>query len=377
MRNIKTYWLSFLFLFLFIAPNTLYIFLSSTLTKVLLFTLLGCYILFFLINVKEIVRNIYVYPLALTLVFILFGTLNLVIKGSTETFNVLGPIIAYIAYFFANRRKLDSNMIGIFLIGLWVYYFFVYYITLPDLFVHPELEDFFGKASSNAIPITINITLYAYMILNKYLDQNNKGKIVTCAFINVLLIIIQQSRAGIIISILILFVASYDYSKKMAAYMMGLFGLFAVYLVAFHLQDIIAYIEIVGNMDLNSLKEDIRGDAQTQFFDSMDLKAAFFGYGIDGDFAGLKYTYNVFLDVWSRYGILPLIVLLLTFLYRIIFFSRYKFPLYYFVPFLVYSLVESQFFPNFWDVIVYLMLFIPKELNHSHFTLRTNKTYEA
>ncbi|WP_222535557.1 hypothetical protein [Pedobacter polysacchareus] len=364
MERIKLYLVSIIFIFLFLAPNTLYVFLSDTATKVLFLFLFTCYILFFLINFKGITSKIYIYPFSLTMVFVVFGTLNLIVKGTTETFNILGPIITYLAFYYAYNYQIKSSVIGIYLLGLYIYYFIVYYSTLPSLLIHPELEDFFGKASSNAIPITINITLYAYMIMNKFLDQNNKRKIILFAFTNLVLIIIQQSRAGIIIAILILLVACFDYSKRIAYNIIGFIGIVIMYVLIFHFQVVSEYFDLVGAIDTNSIKDDIRGDAQAQFFNGLNLNTTIFGYD-KGNFSGLMYTYNVFLDVWNRYGIVSLIILGLTFIYRIIFYKKFKFPLYFFIPFLVYSLVESQFFPNFWDIIIYLMLFSLKKDSNS------------
>lgn len=377
MEKVKIYSVSFIFVFLFILPNTLSIFLSDTQTKIYFYMLLLCYGIYLCLHVKEILTNLYLPILFLTIVFVIFGTFNLILKSSTETFNIAGPIITYLAYHYLQKNKIKSNMIDFLMVGLYIYYFITYYMTLPDLLIHPEFEDFFGKASSNAIPITLNITLYAYLVINRFFDQANNKRILSFATINLVLIVIQQSRAGIIIAFIILLLASYDYSKKLAVGIVVVVGLIIFYFIIFHLQEIIEYMDIIGDVDPNSLRDDSRGDAQRQFFTSMDLKSAFFGYSKDANFGSLKYTYNVFLDIWNRYGVIPLIVLLSTFLYRIIFNKSYKFPLYFFVPFLIYSLVESQFFPNFWDVIVYLMLFTPKELNRSHFILRNKKTYEV
>lgn len=377
MEKVKIYSVSVVFILLFILPNTLSIFLSDTLTKIYFYTLLLCYGVYLCLHVQGILSHLYLPPLFITSVFFIFGAFNLILKGSTETFNIAAPIITYLAYYYLQKNRIKSGVMDLLMIGLYIYYFIVYYSTLPNLLVHPELEDFFGKASSNAIPITLNITLYAYMILNKFLDENNNKKIVSFAAINLVLIVIQQSRAGIFIALVILLLACYDYSRKLAFGIMCLVGLIILYFIIFHLQDILEYMEIIGDVDPNSLKEDIRGDAQTKFFQSMDVRAALFGYGKDGDFAGLKYTYNVFLDIWNRYGILTLIIIVCTFIYRFVFYKNYKFPLYFFIPFFIYSLVESQFFPNFWDVIVYLMLFTPKDLSYKNFHLTKNRISEA
>ncbi|TKC05267.1 hypothetical protein FA047_16045 [Pedobacter frigoris] len=356
MGNIRSYLVSITFIFLFIAPFTISIFLSESNTKLYYLLLVFCYGLYAILNIKGLISKIYVKPLLLSVVFLFFGVVNVIVKGELDNFFFVAPIITYFAYYYVNNNRIKSKVMDFYIIFLYIYYGIVYYATLPSLLIHPELEDFFGKASSNAIPLTLNISLYAYMILNKYYNEKNNRKIVFFASLNLVLILIQQSRAGIVIAVVILLIASYEYSKKLALKMLIIISVLSFFFITYYYHQILEYIDIVGTVDTNSIKDDIRGEAQSAFFQKMSFQEALFGYK-DGDFAGMTYTYNNFLDIWNKYGIIPLIIVSLLFVYRFIFYKLFKYPLYYFVPFFVYSLVESRFFPNFWDIIIYLMLF--------------------
>ena len=77
-----------------------------------------------------------------------------------------------------------------------------------------EDEVVFDLSSSNAIPMALNITLYVYFILNKFYGVEKKKEIVFFSIINLALAVIQQSRIGILLSIVILVLSFYEYSKK-------------------------------------------------------------------------------------------------------------------------------------------------------------------
>jgi hypothetical protein len=126
------------------------------------------------------------------------------------------------------------------------------------------------------------------------------------------------------------------------------------------------YLSFIGNLNgVDAIQVDIRGQAQRNFFQNLNDFRFFFGYesnyifakGIDSD---LLYTYSVFIDIWNRYGLIMFILFVVVLLNRFLKNVNFYFPLYYFIPFLVYSLIESIFFPNFWDSIIYILLFTPK-----------------
>jgi hypothetical protein len=210
------------------------------------------------------------------------------------------------------------------------------------------------------------MVLYSYFILNKFYSELNHKKIFVFSIINFILILIQQSRVGIIVSLFLLFLVLFDYNKKKIFIILSVITSILISLIGFYFDEIVLFLDVVGNINgLEALDEDIRGEAQKSFFDNMTLKNIFFGYsqnhvfavGVDGE---ILYTYNVFLDIWNRYGFLQFIIVLLVLLIRFGRFRLYHFPIYYFIPFIFYSFVESLFFPNFWDSLIYLLIFTPK-----------------
>ena len=205
------------------------------------------------------------------------------------------------------------------------------------------------------------------MILNKFYYESYNKKIFFFSIINLVLAIIQQSRGGLIVSILLLLIALFNYDKKKMLKVLVIFSLIVISIIVYYYNEIINFIYIVGNLNgFNALDEDIRGEAQKSFFKNLDLSRIIFGYDkgyvYAVDTAGdILYTYNVFLDVWNKYSLFQFIFFIFVLLLRIIKYSKFYFPLYFFIPFFVYSMVESIFFPNFWDCIIYILLFTPKD----------------
>jgi hypothetical protein len=260
-----------------------------------------------------------------------------------------------------------------FFIGLYIFFYNVYFSILPNLFFRPmfdEDEAVFDMSSSNAIPIALNITLFAYIILNRLYDEKREKKIFFLSLINLILCLIQQSRAGIFIALFLLGLSLFDYSRRNFKYGIVLISILGIrYSV-----EIFEFVDVIGNVEgIEALKEDGRGDAQLSFFENMDFFTFIFGHTkTNFGSANFGYTYNVFLDMWDRYGLFQLLIFFSILMYRIVFWKNFKFPLYYIIPFLLYSMIESLFFPQFWDVIIYLLLFTPKNVSHFNLAISSN-----
>ncbi len=364
----KTVINSIVFLLLFISPHIIYSVIPKNIVSLYYIILPSCY---FLISLRFSVyfkQKQFIKPLLFCSSFLILGILNLILHGSTAFFNLIAPIVAFLGYCFALKKEINLKMFDYFLISMYIFFYFVYFSVLPDLFFRPNFDEdaiVFDNSSSNAIPMALNITLYAYMIMNRfYLESNNK-KILLFSIINLGLTIIQQSRVGLIISLVLFFIALFNYDKKkMKSVLMGFSIVF--FTVFLYYVEIMGFIDIIGNLNgLEALDEDIRGEAQRSFFQNMDLFNFIFGYkenyvyaiATEGD---ITYTYNVFLDMWNKYGLFELVLFIGLLLFRIFRYSKFHFPLYFFIPFFLYSMVESIFFPNFWDCIIYILLFTPK-----------------
>lgn len=362
----KDIYLSFLIVGLFVTPHTVQSFLPKSITPIYLYVLLFCYFLMMFSYFRSILLLCKSSFFLFLFSFIITGSFNLVIHESNATFNILCPFITLMAYIcISNIKNFSFKILDAFFIFLYIFYLIVYFLKLPDLFSRPGFdENIFDNSSSNSISIGLNITLYIYIVLNDFFKANNFKNIFVLSFINIILIIIQQSRAGIIIALVLLFIAYYQYKEKFGNFFINkVLPFIFVLLVLTQYVILKNYIDIVGNVGISSLGEDIRGEAQRTFFSKMTLFNFFFGYPPETSFTidyELKYTYNTFLDIWNRYGIFQFIIVFIVFSLRILNRKNYQFPLYYLIPFLIYSFVEPRFFPNYWDFFICLLLFVPK-----------------
>jgi hypothetical protein len=356
-----------IFMALFISPQTIAAVLPEEFQKPYLLSLFFGYVCCSLYLMKTFKKKRYIRILILTIIFIFLGTINFGVHQSVATFNLLGPFLAFLGYCYFDNERIDLRIFDYFLIFLYFFYYLEYYRELPDLFFRPGFDEdgaVFDMSSSNAIPISLNITLYAYMICDRLSNNEKKGVIFIFALINFVLIIIQQSRAGLVISLAILAIAAFNYSKKWLFISSIVISVLITTIIIMYLETIQTYLEVVGAIDLMALSEDLRGEAQKEFFRNMNTKEFIFGhakkiYAGEGNQA-ISYTYNVFLDMWDKYGFLIILIFAGLFLFRVVRRNKFEYPLYYFIPFFMYSIVESIFFPNFWDCILYLVLFRPK-----------------
>lgn len=355
---------SIVFLLLFISPHIIYSVIPADFVSVYYIILPVCYLLIVLWFDVFFKKKRFIKPLLFSVSFLIFGIINLILHSSTAFFNLLAPIVAFLGYCFVFKKEIDLRIFDFFLVAMYIFFYFVYYSVIPDLFFRPFFDEdaaVFDNSSSNAIPMALNITLYAYIIMNRfYLESNNK-KILIFSIINVGLTVIQQSRAGLVISLLLFFLALFNYDKKkMVKVLTGFFVVIVLYY-----KKIVEYTEVIGKLNgVEALNEDIRGEAQRSFFQNMDLSKFLFGFEENfvyavGSTGEILYTYNVFLDMWNKYSLFQLIIFIGVLLFRVFNYSKFHFPLYFFIPFLLYSMVESIFFPNFWDCIIYLLLFTP------------------
>jgi hypothetical protein len=304
-----------------------------------------------------------------TLFFIFFGCLSLLVKNSTDFFNIVGPCFGLFGYIYVRRKvRMDLNIFKYIIILFYFFSYFVYYSVLPDYFFRPGFDEdaiVFDNSSSNAITMALNIILFIYLVLNKYYKSNHIKYIFYFSIINLILIFIQQSRIGLVVSVFLLFISFYEYSeisiKKLFSFISFILILAFIYFFK-EISDL--YYLFFSDYSYEKVFEGVRSKSQVFFFTNLNLESFLFGYSDNTVFAShinddLIYTYNVFLDVWNRYGFFPFITLVFVLIYRFFRHKKYFFPLHYLIPFIAYSFVESIFFPNFWDFFIYLLIFTP------------------
>jgi len=354
--------------FLFLTPH---IFLSiipavySSFYSVILYCLA---LIFFLVKSKYL-NPIYKSEILFAICFIFFGFINLILKNSTAFFNIASPLFGLFGYLYLRRNiKMNINIIKYIIICFYIYFYFVYYSVIPDYFFRPGFDEdaiVFDNSSSNAISMTLVMLLFIYLILNKYYKSDHIKTIFYFSIITLVLVFIQQSRAGLLIALILFFISFYEFNKKNAKRFLLLFTFTIPILFVYYFEEILVIYDLFfSEFNVINVSENVRSEAQTYFLSNLNLNNFFIGYPDNTIFASdtstdLLYTYNVFLDVWNRYGFVPFIMLISVLLHRFYFYNRYYFPLYYFIPFLFYSFVESIFFPNYWDCFIYLLIFTP------------------
>lgn len=359
---------SIIFIVFFIGGQTLAAVLPFEYQKTFLYT---AFFVFIVIAMRMIRLKIIYYskPVILfSLSFIVTGTLNIFVHDNSNLFVLVAPFGSFFGFYYLLKNKIRLFWIDISFILLYLFFYNEYFSILPDLFYRPGFDEdgvVFDMSSSNAIPISLNLTLYAYLILNKLYAQNNISKIFIFAVINSILALIQQSRTGIFIALILLVMVSYEYNKKTLKWLLILFIPVLVGSIQTIINTIIDLQDVIGNItELEGFEEEVRGQGQIEFFQNMDFITFLFGhtsksYSVEGN----VYTFNVFLDMWDRYGLTQLVIFLGALASRFFKREKFLFPIYYFIPFIIYSFAESIFFPNYGDVIIYIILFIPRSYN--------------
>lgn len=375
LKNKSTY-SGFIFIFFFVLQQIIS-FVSVSYNFVSIYWLTITAIVFIIgINLPLISKK-YLEPFIFMLVCF-FGALLTLINGNSfgdVLTKSVYSLFAFIGFVYLSEKRLDLRLFDILLISLFVFFYFTFFSL--DIIAGDTLYDnLFGHSSSNTIAISLNIVLFVYYILSKSYHENNKIRLLLFSIINLILIVIQNSRAGIIISfILLVLIVSDFFNKKSKRFYISflLVSLIASFMVYIYLDQLSDIIDIENMQGTKSLEEDIRGTAQQAFFDKMDFNSFLLGYPNGYEFTfGMTRTFNAFLDFWNRFGIIPFLYFLYLFLRRIIYHKNFSISLLYFIPLFVYSLVESLWGGTLWDILIYVFLFYSKENYYVQETYKIN-----
>jgi hypothetical protein len=79
------------------------------------------------------------------------------------------------------------------------------------------------------------------------------------------------------------------------------------------------------------------------------------GFGRNFEFMTSAVTQNLAITIWNYYTIFPLILVLFLIFLRSI--TNKYLPLTYYSVFVLYSFFEGFFLSNYWDFIIYVLLF--------------------
>lgn len=298
-------------------------------------------------------------PLSMLALFIVGSCLSLLagvqLGGVANKLAIV--LVAFIGFAFISHHKIDPRIFNIIIPVLYIFFYFVYF-RYDEFYRNSVNGDLFGHSSSNTISMTLTIIWYLYYVISKAEKRNNNVMLLLFSLVNIAFIVIQGSRAGIVVAAIeILLGISNMTKKKMRSFVFLLLlvlGVIGFYRFGYFLEDIMDVNQMQG---MESYEENTRFFAQAAFFSQMNAKHFLFGFPPDNEFGDLNRTFNAFLDLWSRFGILPLAGIFVLMIRRIIKRKYFVLSLLDFFPWLFYSLVESLWGGTLWDISFYIVLF--------------------
>lgn len=284
---------------------------------------------------------------------------------------VLYSFIGLVGFSFLIDRKINTNVFYFVFIVLYVF-FFIFYFNLNEDIREEVNGDLFGHSSSNAISFSLNIVwMFFYYTCKGNLDNKNKPLMVF-AIINLLLIIVQGSRAGIIVAAVnILLILSNIKRIGNTTFICVL--ILSIFLFNKYSDSLSNIIDVENMKGFESYAEDVRGNAANQFFLMMKPENLFLGYPPETEFGYVNRTFNAFLDFWSKYGLAPLVFLIIMLIRRIIKWKSFSIPIRDFSSLIIYSMVESIWGSTLWDILIYIVLFYSYD-NDDKFNKKVFKT---
>jgi hypothetical protein len=351
----------FLFVFSFPLYSTIEIDTHSSFTKILFLVCL----LFMFLNLNLMIIFLSQNRILNLLLFIFFilSLITFTVKNDSNSFILFSPFFIFVSVAIVTQIRLDLNILIIGILFFYIYYYQIYFSSLPSFVNRKDFgfdeEAMFEGASSNAIPIVLNNLIYIFIILNNYFKSNKIKVILGFSILNLFLIAIQNSRAGLVIAVILFTIIFFElYPGFVAKYTK------IVYLMIGFISVLVLQLAI-DKIDSNSytiieIAQESRGLAQVEFLLSMTFFNFLWGYPEGHTFFLFEYTFNVFLDLWNKSGFIGFVLFVFIFILRFINYKKYHFQLIYFLPFLAYAMVESIYFPKYWDFAIILLLIVPK-----------------
>ncbi|MDD4527583.1 MAG: hypothetical protein PHF25_06050 [Candidatus Margulisbacteria bacterium] len=278
-------------------------------------------------------------------------------------------LCGYIGFVYISERKINLRLFDYVLVILYLL-FYITYFSLEE-YTRNQLDGYlYGKSSSNTIAISLNIVLFIYYLLSKSYKENIKYKILLFSLINIALIVIQGSRAGVAVAFIltILVISDIVYLKFKRFYASFLIVILITFVFIYlNIDKLGKIVDVTRMQGIKSLQEDVRGRAQLSFFVNMDLGSFLFGYPSEYEFTHeITRTFNAFLDFWNRFGFIPFFFLFVFLLRRIIKYRNFSISFIYLIPIIFYSMVESLWGATSWDILIYLSIFYSIKLNKNY-----------
>lgn len=353
---------SFIFVFLFVFQQIIeFTYVSYSLVSVY-WLCITLSILFIGLNLPfNSIR--YRYAFIFTIVAVL-GAFSTILNGTNigivliKSFSIL---FGFIGFVYLSEKKINLYFFDWALVTMYTIFYLSYFVHDEQTRIFLD-EDLFGHSSSNTISISVAITLFFYLLLNQEVRNVNVSiKIILFSIINLTLVIIQGSRAGIIASSCLFLLAIIDvFYLKFKSYKISILflGGLIMLLIYNYLDSLQFFLEFKYMVGLSSYEQDVRSYAQKAFFSRMDLNTFIFGYTTNYEFESYATrTFNAFLDFWNRFGFFSFALLIIFFFRRLFLAKDFALPLIYLTPLFFYSMVETLWGGTLWDVLIYLSLF--------------------
>lgn len=273
---------------------------------------------------------------------------------------------------YLNSHRINLKVFEITFILLYVYFTFSYFVL--DISVRLDLDDhMFGISSSNTIAIILNVVWILYYIIAKSYGNNVKQKsLLVISIINLIAIVLQGSRIGIVVAAINCFLSVSDYVKIIRRYFLVVvfFGAYLFLNYGSSLGEIMEFQQMQG---LESYNEDVRSQTQAAFFSKLSFINGLFGFPNSTRFAGWNRTFNAFLDYWRQFGGVAFAFLVFFIIKRVVKNKQYYVPLVAFVSLFVYSFIESIWGATLFDVLIYITLFYSNEKSFVFFEEEAKK----
>lgn len=271
--------------------------------------------------------------------------------------------LAFLGLNYIKRYRINTVVFLLLFILMYVFYYFNYFIF--DEVTRRSIDgELFINASSNTIPISLNMVLIIYWIVSQGQLENHRLLYLLISLLNLGLIIIQGSRAGILVAfVLALFSILNFFSVSLRKILRFRFIAPLVVIIIIisyynYNNDLSSFLEENQMEGVSSYEDDVRYFSQLAFFSKMDLYSFLFGYPKDFEFVpGITRTFNAFLDLWSRCGLASLIFVLYCLVYRLKNNERYIVPVLLLIPFFLYAPFESLWGGTLWDICLFVCLF--------------------
>ena len=285
------------------------------------------------------------------------------VKYGMVFLKILSIYTGFVGYIYLSKNKIDLRFFSLLMILLYIYFSQVYFSEKTFMTDTDNEYNLFGHSSSNLSSHALNGVLMFYYIINKKQNGGHLRLLLLFSFVNLIFIVIQASRIGVFVSVLLSIMILYDNYKKDGKNRFVYFAL-VIFVIAFcisRMSLIDKYILLVFDENINNYVEDCRAIARMAVFDQMTRTTAIFGAIPGTTYGVLGRTFNAFLDFWANYGIFPVLVLLYNCILRCLNRHLYIVPLYMLFPLCLYSFVETYCGNTLWDIWIFIALYYSKD----------------